>query len=229
MVRAMFKVFRLFVIAGVAAFAATAAAQSAGPALLTQAVAATQAAKADYAFDFELDTSKTNWRARFDPAATPRLRMVSPTRDQLDNGQRQAFDRMAEDFNGVSWCASENMGRVSSVQLVREDETSATYSFQPTAESIRSESARRFANRLRGEVTVLKATPDITRVRLYSAQSFSPAPLVRLDSFSTVITCAAAPNGRRYAAETTTTLRGSALGQAFDERSVQRARNLSGS
>jgi len=197
--------------------------------LLTQAVAATQAAKADYAFDYELNTSKANWNARFDPSATPHLRMVTPARDALSDDERRAFDRMAEDFEGVSWCASEGMGRVADVRLLREDATSATYSFQPTRESVRGEQARRFAERLRGEVTVLKATPDIARVRLFVPEGFSPAPLVRLDSLNVVITCQTAPNGRRYAAETTTVMRGSAFGQAFDERSVQRARNLSGS
>ncbi|MEQ1810300.1 MAG: hypothetical protein ABL889_10250 [Terricaulis sp.] len=225
----MFRVVRVLACAAVAIFAANAAAQSAGPALLTQAVAATQAAKADYAFDYELNTSKANWNARFDPSATPHLRMVTPARDALSNDERRAFDRMAEDFEGVSWCASEGMGRVADVRLLREDATSATYSFQPTRESVRGEQARRFAERLRGEVTVLKATPDIARVRLFVPEGFSPAPLVRLDSLNVVITCQTAPNGRRYAAETTTVMRGSAFGQAFDERSVQRARNLSGS
>lgn len=229
MVAAMFRVVRILACAAVAIFAANAAAQSAGPALLTQAVAATQAAKADYAFDYELNTSKANWNARFDPSATPHLRMVTPARDALSDDERRAFDRMAEDFEGVSWCASEGMGRVADVRLLREDATSATYSFQPTRESVRGEQARRFAERLRGEVTVLKATPDIARVRLFVPEGFSPAPLVRLDSLNVVITCQTAPNGRRYAAETTTVMRGSAFGQAFDERSVQRARNLSAS
>ena len=229
MVAAMFRVVRVLACAAVAIFAANAAAQSAGPALLTQAVAATQAAKADYAFDYELNTSKANWNARFDPSATPHLRMVTPARDALSNDERRAFDRMAEDFEGVSWCASEGMGRVADVRLLREDATSATYSFQPTRESVRGEQARRFAERLRGEVTVLKATPDIARVRLFVPEGFSPAPLVRLDSLNVVITCQTAPNGRRYAAETTTVMRGNAFGQAFDERSVQRARNLSAS
>jgi hypothetical protein len=222
----MFRTIRLLTIVGLAAFTATAAAQSAGSALLTQAVAATQAAKLDYAFDFELNTSKANWRARFDPAASPQLRLVAPQRSDLDSDQRRAFDRMAEDFEGVSWCASEGMGRVSDVRLLREDETSATYAFQPTRESIRGEQAQRFADRLRGEVTVSKATPDITRVRIFTPEAFSPLPLVRLDSLNIVITCHAAPNGRRYAAETVSHMRGSAFGQDFDERTTQRARNL---
>lgn len=226
MVAAMFRVVQLLTFVALAGFAATTAAQSVGPVLLTQAVAATQAARADYAFDLELNSAKANWRARFEPAASPRLRLVTPHRDDLDGDQRRAFDRMAEDFEGVSWCASEGMGRVAGVRLLREDETSATYAFQPTRESIRGEQAQRFADRLRGEVTLLRATPDITRVRLYVPEAFSPMPLVRLDSLNIVITCQTAPNGRHYAAETVSHVRGSAFGQAFDERSVQRARNL---
>ncbi|MEZ5970379.1 MAG: hypothetical protein R3C31_01050 [Hyphomonadaceae bacterium] len=222
----MFGWFRLVAFIAVAGFAAATAAQNVGSALLTQAVTATQTAKTDYAFDFELDTAKTNWRAHFDPAASPRLRLVTPQRSDLANDERRAFDRMAEDFEGVSWCASEGMGRVADVRLLREDETSATYTFQPTRESVRGEQARRFADRLRGEVTIQKATPDITRVRLYVPEAFSPMPLVRLDVLNIVITCQAAPNGRRYAAETTSRVQGSAFGQAFDERSIQRARNL---
>jgi hypothetical protein len=222
----MFRIVRASVIAAVAAFAAAAAAQSGGSTLLASAVAATQAAKADYAFDFELDTSKQAWRARFDPSARPRLTLVQPRREDLEGDERRAFDRIAEQMEGVSWCASENIGRVSDLRLVREDEAAAVYAFQPTAESIRGEQARRFAERLRGEMTLIKATPDISRIRLYAPQAFSPLPLVRIDEINIAITCHAAPNGRRYAAETVTTLRGSALGQAFNERSVQRARNL---
>lgn len=217
------------IVAVTLGLALTAVAQQAGPALLTQAVAATQTARTDYAFDFELETSQQNWRARYEPSANPRLRLVQPRRDELGNDERRAFDRMAEDMEGVSWCASENIGRVEQVRLLREDETSATYAFQPTEESVRGEQARRFADRLRGEMTIQKSTPDISRVRLYVPSSFSPLPLVRLDHLNIVITCAVAPNGRRYAAETITTMRGSALGQDFDERSVQRARNLSAS
>jgi hypothetical protein len=222
----MFRIVRNVSLAAIALFTA-AAAQGAAPALLTSAVAATQAAKADYAFDFELETSKQTWRARFDPRETPRLRLVQPRRDELKGDERRAFDRMAEQMEGLSWCASENIGRVDDLRLLREDEATATYSFQPTAESIRGEQARRFADRLRGEMTLLKASPDISRIRLFTPQSFSPVPLARVDELNIVITCQAAPNGRRYAAETTMTIRGAALGQTFDERSVQRARNLS--
>jgi hypothetical protein len=214
------------ILAVIVSFAVSAAAQQAGSALLAQAVAATQAARADYAFDFELETTKQNWRARYEPAASPRLTLVQPRRDELERDERRAFDRMAEQMEGVSRCASENIGRVEELRHIREDETSAVYAFQPTPESIRGEQARRFADRLRGEMTILKNEADISRVRLHIPAAFSPLPLVRVDHVNIVISCHAAPNGRRFAAETVTQLRGSAFGQAFDERSVQRMRNL---
>jgi len=210
-----------------AALAATAAAQNTGPAALAQAVAATQAAKTAYAFDVEIASSKQNWRARFNPTGTPRLRLISPTRESLEPDQRRAFDNFAENMEGVSWCASEHMGRVANVRPIREDETTVTYAFQPTRESVRGEQARRYADRMRGEFTLTRDSPDITYVRLYTPAAFSPLPLVRLDHMNIVIRCAAAPNGRRYAAETRTEVRGSAFGQDFDERSTQRASNLS--
>lgn len=224
----MFRMVRAIAFAAVAAsFVYSAAAQQAGGAtLLTAAVTATEAAKAQYAFDLELESSKTNWRARYEPTANPALRLVQPRREDLDGGQRRAFDNMAERMEGVSWCAGEGMARVADVRLVREDETTATYAFQPTRESIRSEQARQYADRMRGEVTLTKDNPDITRMRIYTPAAFAPVPLVRVDSFNMTIACQAAPNGRRFAAETVVDIRGSAFGQDFSERTVQRARNL---
>jgi len=223
----MFRIICAAAAAAVFGIAGLAAAQGAASGALMQAIAATTAAETDYAFDVEIDSAKMNWRARFEPAASPRLRLVSPRRDELENDQRRAFDRMAENFDGVSWCASEHLGRVADVRLVCEDDAGAVYSFQPTPESIRGEQARQFANRLRGEMTIDKAARDVTRVRLYTPEAFSPFPLTRIDRANIVITCAAAPNGRQFAAETVSEFRGQALGQAFNERSVQRQRNLS--
>lgn len=215
------------------AFAALLAAPSAlaqgapAPASLAQAIAATTAAKVAYAFDVELTSSRLNWRARYEPNATPQVRLVSPTRESMTGGERRAFDNYAEDMDGLSWCANDYMGRVANVRLVSEDADTATYSFQPTRESIRNEDSRRFAQHMRGEMTLTKANADITRIRIHAPQGFDPAPLVRLNHMTILIRCAQAPNGRHYAAETTTEMRGSAFGQNFDERSVQRAGNLS--
>ncbi len=217
----------IFLVALTLCLLPSAAAQTSPlPGVLLQAVAATQAAKAAYAFDLDLLSAEQNWRARFDPRASPGLQLVEPSLETLARDQRRAFERMAAQMQGVSWCASDEMRRVTQVHLVREDAETAIYSFQPTRESVRGEQARQFVDRLRGEFAITKAHPDLTRVRIYAPEAFNPMPLVRLDTLNVNVACTPAPNGRRYASETTSEIRGSAFGQDFDERSVQRARNL---
>lgn len=223
----MNRIPRLAALAALMLFAASATAQQArAPTLLAQAVAATRAAKAAYAFDLEIAAEEQDWRARFDPSAAPPLQLLQPRREDLANDDRRAFDTMAERMDGVAWCASEGLDRVDDVRFLHEDGETATYAFQPTRDSVRGEQARRFADKLRGELTLTKITPDVARVRIFTAAAFSPMPLVRVDRLNITITCAAAPNGRRYAAETVSEVSGSAFGQAFEERSVQRMRNL---
>jgi hypothetical protein len=196
------------------------------PSALAQAVAATQASKAAYAFDLHLVSADMNWRARYLPDATPRLQLLEPALETLARDQRRAFARMGERMEGVPWCASAEMAHVADVRLLREDAETATYSFQPTRESIRGEQARNYAEHLRGEFTLSKAEPDLTRVRIFAARAFSPIVLVNVERLSITISCATAPNGRHYAAETVSEVQGAAFGQAFNERTVQRTHSL---
>jgi hypothetical protein len=215
------------VVPAILAFMAAAAAQPGLPAALRSAVDTTTEQQAPYAFDLHLESTKLNWRARFDPSrAAPKLQLVSPGRDAMTHEQRTAFDRQAEDMEGVVWCANEYMGRIADVRLLRQDAGSATYSFQPTRESVRDQRAKRYAQHLRGEFTMTKGKPDISAIRTYAPATFSPFPLVRLSTLDIRIACSAAPNGRNYAATVETTISGTAVGKAFSDRSVQRVYNL---
>ena len=220
----MISIARALTLAPLALTAASASATQPLPPALTSAITATQAAKAPYAFDLDVHSSDVNWRAHFDPAATPRLRLVEPA--ALDNDQRRAFDNAARRMEGLPWCASPEMSHIADARLLRETPEVATYAFQPTPESIRGEQARSFAGRLRGEVTLTKANPDIANIHIFAPAPFNPMLLMRIDRIDIAITCAPAPNGRRFASETVTQIRGSAFGQAINERSVQRAHDL---
>ncbi len=214
---------RLSALFALCALAASATAQTPMPSgALHQAVSATATAKIAYAFNLDIASEQRNWRLRFDPRANPRLQSLQPRAENLEGDQRRALERMRERMEGLPWCASEEMRQVANVRLLREDTQTATYSFQPTRESIRSEQAREFARQLRGEFTITKNAPDLTRLRIYATRGFSPMLLVNIERLDIVVTCAAAPNGRRYAAETVSEVRGGAFGQAFNERSVQR-------
>src|SRR5690348_13190748 len=93
---------------------ASATAPQPGP--LSTAIAATAAARAAYAFDLDIQSSKINWRTHFDPHAAPHLQLVQPTRASLNNDQRRAFDDAARRMDGVSWCASAEMGHIANVR-----------------------------------------------------------------------------------------------------------------
>src|SRR5262245_14831331 len=94
------------------------AAQQTSP--LSAAIAATQAQKRPYTFDYALDGTQINWRARFDPnGATPHLHLVSPA--HLEGAQQHAFEGLQRDMDGVSWCASSALGHATEVRLLSED------------------------------------------------------------------------------------------------------------
>jgi hypothetical protein len=200
--------------------------QTAAPAALLSAVSATQSAKAPYAFDFDFQSTSATLRAHFDPKATPHVTMVAPAQDHLSNDQRRVFDALQQQLDGLSWCAGERMGHIANMRLLREDADSATYSFQPTRESMRGQVAQ-YADRLRGELTILKANPDISALHIFTPTAFDPIPFVHIANVDVAITCVAAPNGRRYAARTVSQTIGSALGQTINEHNVQRVSNLS--
>jgi len=216
---------------GLALFAVCGAAgaqQNVTSAALLAAVNATQSAKTPYAFELSFESPKANLRAHFDPHATPRLTMIAPAEASLSGDQRRIFDALQQQLEGVSWCAGERMGNVTGLRVLREDADTATYSFQPTRTSMRGQAAQ-YADHLRGEMTLTKAIPDVSSVHIFLAAPFDPLPLVHISSFDIAVTCAVAPNGRRYAAQTVAVTTGGAFGQNINERNVQRVTNLSAS
>jgi hypothetical protein len=212
-------------IALLAVCSAASAQQGAAP-VLTAAVAATQGARVAYAFDFQFDSAKGNLTAHFNPNASPHVTLTQPAEAQLNDDQRKVYDAVRQQLDGVSWCASERMGRIANMRVLREDADTTTYSFQPTPDSMRGPSAQ-FADRLRGELTMLNANPDIAAIHIFTAAGFDPMLFVHIDRVDIAISCATAPNGRRYAAQTISQTFGNAFGQAINDRNVQHVVNLS--
>lgn len=195
------------------------------PALLA-AIAATQGAKVAYAFDYSFASAQANVSAHFDPKATPQLRLTGVDETQLRNDQRQMLNQLRQQVDGVSWCAGERMAHIAHAQLIREDATTATYSFQPTRDSTRGQAAQ-YADRLRGEITITKSNPDVTAIHIFTPTAFDPIPFVHIANVDARVTCELAPNGRRYAAQTVSQTSGSGFGQSLDQRNVQHVTNLS--
>jgi hypothetical protein len=218
-----------FLAASLAIFALSGAAhaqqQGGAPAALLAAVAATQNAKVAYGFDYNFTSAQASVNAHFDPTTTPHLHLLDADETQLRGDQRQMLNQLRQQIDGLSWCASERMGHIANAQVLREDANTATYNFQPTTDSMRGQAAQ-YASNLRGEVTLTKANPDVLGIRISAPRPFSPMLMTNVTRVDVAIVCALAPNGRRYAAQTTTRVSGSALGQNFDQINVQRVTSV---
>lgn len=191
--------------------------------LIGSAVTLTAARQAPYAFDLDYETGNGQLRARFNRPET-RLEL-SPAR-QLNAAQQAEFEALQRRMTGVPWCASALLGQVVDLAMLAEDERSITLGFQPTRESTADEVARRMAGRLRGEVVLSRADRDVMRIRIFLPQAFSPVPFGRIEHYSVATECAAAPNGRRYAAEVRSELRARFGGRLMESHAVRTIRNL---
>jgi hypothetical protein len=217
----------LAALAVAAGLAAVAAAQSALPMLMAAANSETAAVATPYAYEVTVESERGRMRYAFDPTRTgaARVRLLEPAEGALEQRDRDALARIREDADGDIWCASRKLGDITNVSLLRESESEAVYAFTPSPALARRPDGATMMRHLRGEAVVLKDSRDVRELRIYAPRPFH-ASVARIDAFDMRIRCEAAPNGRRYGAETRTAIRGSALLQAFNATSVQRVVNL---
>lgn len=204
-----------------------AAAQAALPTLLAAAIAQTVQQASPHAYEATVTNSRGTLRYAYDPsaAANGRVRLLEPAENTLDARGRESLQRIRRDADGDVWCATAKMRGSTDVRVASEDADSITYTFTPSPAQAGGERAAGFVRHLRAEARVLKATQDVATVRITAPAMFR-ASVARIDRFDMNVRCDVAANGRRYAAETRTRIAGSALGNSFDESSVQRVSNL---
>ncbi len=202
-------------------------AQASLPALFASAIADTISAETPYSFDTRIESERGVMRYAYNAAATgpARVRLLEPAEATLDRRGRGTLERIRRDADGDIWCAGRKMRTARNVTVAREDANTITYAFQPSPEQAGGERSAGIVRHLRGEAVVSREGRDVTAIRIRATAPFH-ASIARIDRFTMDVRCDVAPNGRRYGAETVTHIAGSALGQAFDERSVQRVSNL---
>lgn len=205
--------------------AMNAAADTRMPAMVDAAISATESARTAFPFEYRLVTGRRDWRIAVAPGARPRL--VSSAEARLSEGQREDLASVSDELRDVVWCATDRLRRTSQMRLTREDAETATYAFRPTSQSVsgewamRSDSARRFARHMRGEIVISKPEGDVIAVRFFTPGAVTPIPFVRIDAFRVTMQCSRAPNGRRYASRIDTDLHGVTFGTAFNQPSTE--------
>lgn len=218
---------RLAVTLCLLALASTNAFGAPFPTIIDDAIAATESAHAGFPFEYHLTTAHRDWRLFVDPWRSPRVRLLTPDHAALTERQQQSFSELSAELLEVAWCANARLRAANDMRLIHEDAETANYAFQPTADSLRgewalrSDTSRRFAQYLRGEVVFSKRDHDVISVRFYTPGVIRPIPFVRIDAFNVTMQCALAPNRRRYASRIDTHLRGVSFGSALEQRTTE--------
>jgi hypothetical protein len=210
-----------------AAAPVSAFAQGGLPSLFASAIADTVAVQRPMAYDVTVESARGTMRYTFNSsvAGDARVRVLSPAERELRPNELRTIQRLRHDADGDIWCASHKLLEATDVRMLREDDTTAVYVFTPSVEQVGGQMNAGMIRYVRGEATVSKVSRDVTAMRIYSVEPFHVS-IARIDRFTLNIRCDVGTNGRRFAGQTETEIRGSALTQRIDNHVVSRISNF---
>ena len=213
---------RTTLFAAAATLAAMPAVADGLPAPLQAALAATTDGPI-YAYEMIYDDGEVRATGEID-ATRPegeRVSVSSPAKDTWSDDFRESIAEMDAEADGDIWCQDIGEHVPETVELVEETAERATYVFRPRPEADADGTDKKFFRNLVGEITVDKTDPAILAFSMRAPKPFKPAFVAKIEAFELAITCARAPDGRTYVETMSTMIRGSAMGQKFDEGHVQ--------
>ena len=175
-----------------------------------------------YQLDITVDDFVGRARVHPDRAAGKRVVMIFPEKSGLSSDERDGLKEIDEDASEDFWCHrfAKRIPR-SGAQLVRQTATTATYRFNPIPRPNDRDDAK-LMEHLTGTVTVAKDRPAILNFTLTAPESFKPALVARVDTFTLKADCAFSPDGRTYVSTFELKVTGSAMLQSFEDVQIRR-------
>jgi len=184
----------------------------------------TQTSGPAYSYQLDITVDEFTGRARIYPdrAIGRRVAMISPSRSELTADERDGLRDIDRDADQDFWCHNfaKRVPR-EGAQLVHQSASTATYRFRPLADPNDRDDAK-LMKHLVGTVTVAKEHPAILSFTLTAPESFKPALVARVDTFSLNAQCSRSPDGRTYVKSLDLNVTGSAMFQSFEDRQTRR-------
>lgn len=213
----------------VASLLPVAAAQSpAVPPLLTAALSPS-ADETLYAYEFtmtETGSRNTTVRGRIDPTKPEgqRVEIIEGNGKDLD---LEAMDERLEDnADGDIWCDSMISGASGKIAEIGSSSGNRAYRFTPRARPEAGKDERKMFDQLVADTVVDEDSRTLKSFSARLEKPWKPNIAAKIHEFNMSGECALAPNGRAYARTITTQIRGSALGQNFNAKSVREITSL---
>lgn len=199
--------------------AGSASASAAMPAIVERAIGNMPPVTEGWAYTRETLRRDGNRIERFDPGAEPSWRLLAvdgrePTREELADYAEEIAERKERNRPGTN--DFEGLAEPEGWEKLDESGERVSFRFRPRSEAFDN---RAPAERLRGEMTILKNVPYVESFRLYNTEPFRVKLVARIEHIETEIRMERLGERTYLPSAVFTSVRGSALGlKGIDEQ-----------
>lgn len=194
-------------------------------------LAAVKAASSEgpvYAFDMAYEIGDVSATGTVDPTQPEgqRITIKTPARDDWPEDFEEGVRELDKEADGDIWCADFASNIPDDAELTSEDAATLTYTFQPQPDEDADRMERRIFDSLVGTAVIAREAPDVLSFQMHLPEPMKPSFVAKITQFAMFADCTRGPDGRTYVADLTFEVAGSALGQAFNERTRQQITRL---
>lgn len=174
-----------------------------------------------YEVAYQAGDTQMHLRLDMSQPAGERLTLLSPNTDALSKDLQHSFESLKEEVDGNIWCDQIGALLTPPVAVAEAGELTQVYRFKPAISEEADRTERAFAKASLGHIHIGRTDPvapwQVNTVQLALQKPFKPMPMAKITELTMTIDCAPGPDGRMYKAQNATVVRGSALGQAFEQ------------
>lgn len=173
------------------------------------------------------DGETVTGHARVDLAA-PELKQITPAHLADPDKPGSSFEALAGIERALEdgiWCtrfAANVPADAKDIEIIAEDAETVTYGFTPEADGDADGPEKKIAKRSRAEMTVSRADPAILRYASSLTGTVTLYVVAKIRRVDVEATCARAPDGRTYVAETRSAVEAGGFGDDSGNSSVMR-------
>lgn len=181
-----------------------------------------------YAFDMVYEIGEVTATGQVDPTRPEgeRITITSPAEETWTRAFAESVRELDKEADGDIWCADFASNIPSDAELAVEDGETLTYTFRPAPDAEADGTERKIFEHLLATAVIAREAPAVLSFQMHLPEPMKPNLMAKITHFSMFARCERAPDGRTYVADMTFEIAGSALGQAFEERTRQQITRL---
>ncbi len=138
-----------------------------------------------------------------------------------ESDKKELLEDLQADIDGDIWCDDHKDNVGGPVTLVSENDKEAIYTFPANPESAEDKVERKMLERSVVTITVDKARKEVSKFQYDLQKPFKPAVIAKINEFTMEGSCTSHEFGRPVLSDVTVRVAGKAMGQSFNQSTVQ--------